>query len=169
MKLTRRASDNKRTGGASSCDMRDNPLPEDNPSNRVSINILHKGIDSTLARDLARLFDSKTTLRSLCGHTGDEKELDMKNTRLGAAGAIMLVPELEKNLKIQTVNVMGNKIGKEQLVKLQSTMNEHSTLHSLCGIGKEKTEADLSDIKMDDDDLDVLSRDLPTKSKLKTL
>ena len=53
---------------------------------------------------------------------------------------------------IVTVNMMGNKIGKEQHSKLQEMMKAHPTLVSLFGIADEATEADLSGLGMDADD-----------------
>jgi hypothetical protein len=37
------------------------------------------------------------TLKSLCGNTGNEVELDMSGKMYGAADAIMLVPEITDN------------------------------------------------------------------------
>ena len=68
-----------------------------------------------------------------------------------------------------TVNVMGNKIGKEQLSKLQEMMKAHPTLVSLCGIADEATEANLSGIEMDADDAVVLADELPAKGALASL
>ena len=68
-----------------------------------------------------------------------------------------------------TVNVMGNKIGKEQLSKLQEMMKAHPTLVSLCGIADEATEANLSGIEMAADDAVVLADELPAKGALETI
>ena len=68
-----------------------------------------------------------------------------------------------------TVNVMGNKIGKEQLSKLQEMMQAHPTLVSLCGIADDATEANLSRLGMDADDAVVLADELPAKGALTSL
>ena len=68
-----------------------------------------------------------------------------------------------------TVNVMGNKIGKEQLSKLQEMMQAHPTLVSLCGIADDATEANLSGLGMDADDAVVLADELPAKGALTSL
>ena len=61
---------------------------------------------------------------------------------------------------------MGNKIGKEQLSKLQGIMKAHPTLVSLCGIADDATEANLSGLRMDADDAVVLADELPAKGAL---
>ena len=68
-----------------------------------------------------------------------------------------------------TVNVMGNKIGKEQLSKLREMMQAHPTLVSLCGIADDATEANLSGLGMDADDAVVLADELPAKGALTSL
>jgi hypothetical protein len=66
-------------------------------------------------------------------------------------------------------NVMGNKIGKEQLSKLQDIMRSKRNLISLCGIADDATEADLSGLTMDDDDAIILASELPDKGALSIL
>ena len=68
-----------------------------------------------------------------------------------------------------TANFMGNKIGKEQLAKLQEMMKAHPTLVSLCGIADDATEADLSGLGMSADDAAVLADELPAKGALTSL
>ena len=68
-----------------------------------------------------------------------------------------------------TVNVMGNKIGKEQLSKLQEMMQAHPTLVSLCGIANDTTEANLSGLNMDANDAAILAAELPAKRALASL
>ena len=70
---------------------------------------------------------------------------------------------------MMTVNVMGNKIGKEQLFKLQEIMKAHPTLVSLCGIAHDATEANLSGLGMDAEDAVILADELPTKGALMNL
>ena len=68
-----------------------------------------------------------------------------------------------------TVNVMGNKIGNEQLSKLQKVMKAHPTLVSLCGIADDAMEANMSGLGMDADDAIVLAGELPAKGALTSL
>ena len=68
-----------------------------------------------------------------------------------------------------TANIMGNKIGKEQLCKLQEMMKAHPALVSLCGMADDATEANLSGLGMDADDAVVLADELPAKGALETI
>ena len=68
-----------------------------------------------------------------------------------------------------TVNILGNKIGKGQLSKLQEIMQTHPTLVSLCGIADDATDANLSGLTMDVDDAVVLADELPAKGALASL
>jgi hypothetical protein len=64
---------------------------------------------------------------------------------------------------------MGNKIGEEQLAKLQKLMRSKPNLVSLCGIADNATEADLSGLNMDADDAAILASELPDKGALLVL
>jgi hypothetical protein len=67
---------------------------------------------------------------------------------------------------LSVTNVMGNRIGKEQLSKLQEIMHSKPNLVSLCGIADGATEADLSGLGMDADDAAILASELPDKGAL---
>jgi hypothetical protein len=64
---------------------------------------------------------------------------------------------------------MGNRIGKEQLAKLQEIMRSKPNLVSLCGIADGATEADLSGLEMDADGAAILASELPDKGALSVL
>ena len=68
-----------------------------------------------------------------------------------------------------TANILGNRIGKEQLSKYQEMMKAHPTLVSLCGVANNATEANLSGLGMDDDDAVILADELPTKGGVSKL
>jgi hypothetical protein len=70
-------------------------------------------------------------LKSLCGNKGNEVELDMSGKMGGAADDIMLVLEIIDNGALSVTNVMGNRIGKEQLTKLQKIMRQAQSCFSL--------------------------------------
>jgi hypothetical protein len=61
---------------------------------------------------------------------------------------------------------MGNRIGKEQLAKLQEILCSKPNLVSLCGVTDDATEADLSGLGMDADDAAILASELPDKGAL---
>jgi hypothetical protein len=70
---------------------------------------------------------------------------------------------------LSVTNVMGNRIGKEQLAKLQEIMRSKPNLVSLCGIADDATEADLSGLCMDADDAAILASELPDKGAISTV
>ena len=65
-----------------------------------------------------------------------------------------------------TVNVVGNSIGKVQLLQLQEMQSAHPTLVTLCGINVDATTADLSNHSMDADDADILAGELSNHTAL---
>jgi hypothetical protein len=64
---------------------------------------------------------------------------------------------------LSVTNFMGNKIGKEQLAKLQEIMRSKPNLVSLCGIAGDATGADLSGLGMDAGGAAILASELPDK------
>jgi hypothetical protein len=87
----------------------------------------------------------------------------------GASFAVGISQGLPDNGALSIANVMGNRIGKEMLSKLQEIMRSKPNLISLCGIADDATEADLSGLGMDADDAIVLASELPDKGALMTL
>ena len=105
------------------------------------------------------------------------KELNIANNSLSTnasnhsdmSGVIAIADAIPTIGALVTVNVMGNKIGNEQLSKLQEMMQAHPTLVSLCGIANDATEANLSGLKMDADDAVILAAELPAKGAITSL
>ena len=88
------------------------------------------------------------------------------SARDGPGFAQELAVGLSDNGALSVANVMGNRIGKEQLAKLQEIMRAKPSLVSLCGIADGATEADLSGLKMDADDAAILASELPDKGAI---
>jgi hypothetical protein len=76
----------------------------------LSVNLLENNI-GTGPEALATILKEHPTLKSLCGNTGDETELDMSGTKMGAEGAIMLAAEIIGNGAMTSLNLANNKIG----------------------------------------------------------
>jgi hypothetical protein len=104
-------------------------------------------------------------------------ELDISKTALFSSGnswsgadgpgfAEGISKGLVDNGALSIANVMGNRIGKEMLSKLQEIMRSKPNLISLCGIADDATEADLSGLNMDADDAIILASELPDKGAL---
>jgi hypothetical protein len=62
-----------------------------------SVNLLENDILMEQAEALANVIKEHPTLKSLCGNSGEEMELDMSGKKIGADGAIMLAPEIAGN------------------------------------------------------------------------
>jgi hypothetical protein len=87
-----------------------------------------------------------------------------------AMGVVALADAIKNNSTLLSVNVMGNKIGTEQLAILQGLVSAASTaLVSLCGIADDATEAELSGLGGDTADALVLATELPNKRFLSKL
>ena len=91
----------------------------------VSANLLNNGIDAEQAQNLATVLKEHATLKSLCGNTGDETELDMSGKGIGADGAIMLVPEIAVNGALAKFTFSGMVAGKDgPPVTIETSMTE---------------------------------------------
>jgi hypothetical protein len=109
-----------------------------------SVNLLKNKIGSDQAEAFATILKEHPTLKSLCGNTGDETELDMSGKNMDAGDVTMLAAEVVGNGAILSVNLLKNGIGVEQARALASILKEHSTLESLCGNKGDETELDMS-------------------------
>jgi hypothetical protein len=74
----------------------------------LSVNLLQNTIGSDQAKALASILKEHPTLKSLCGNSGEETELDMSGKQIGADGAIMLTPEIAGNGAISTFTFSGD-------------------------------------------------------------
>ena len=77
----------------------------------MSVNILDNAIGNEQAQNLATVLKEHPALKSLCGNKGDETELDMSGKDMGAAGAIMLAPEMSTNGALTSLNISANSLG----------------------------------------------------------
>jgi hypothetical protein len=108
-----------------------------------SVNLLQNLIGIDQAKALASILKEHPTLKSLCGNSGEEKELDMSGKQIGAEGSIMLATEITGNGAILSANILLNDIGIDQAKDLVGILKEHPTLKSLCGNKGNETELDL--------------------------
>jgi hypothetical protein len=75
-----------------------------------SVNLLKNGIGIDQAQALTNMLKGHPTLKSLCGNTGDETELDMSGKMSGAEDAIILATEIADNRALLTLIFGGDKI-----------------------------------------------------------
>jgi hypothetical protein len=76
-----------------------------------SVNVLGNEIGIEQAQVFAAILKERPTLKSLCGYKGDETELNMSGKRIGAAGAIMLAPEIVDNRALLVLSLKSNNLG----------------------------------------------------------
>jgi hypothetical protein len=86
----------------------------------LSVNFLKTKIGVVQAKALASILKEHPTLKSLCGNSGEETELDMSDKAMYAGHGIMLVPEIADNGALIKLDIRGgNLIGAEQEEDLQ--------------------------------------------------
>jgi hypothetical protein len=71
----------------------------------------HNSIGIEQAQHLATLLKEHPTLKSLCGNTGDETELDMSGKKMGASDVTMLIPEIIGNMSLLRLSLADNSLG----------------------------------------------------------
>ena len=70
--------------------------------------------------------ESKESLKTLCGFKGDEKELDLRNKRLGAGCAVLVSNEIKDMGALSRLDISGNSIGSEQEENIKRVCTEKS-------------------------------------------
>jgi hypothetical protein len=85
----------------------------------LSVNLLKNKIGVDQAKALASILKEHPTLKSLCGNSGEETELDMSGKGMDAEDAIILVPEIVDNGVLIKLDISNNCIGAEQTKGLQ--------------------------------------------------
>jgi Ran GTPase-activating protein (RanGAP) involved in mRNA processing and transport len=73
-----------------------------------TVNLLKNDIGIEQAKALAGILKEHPTLKSLCGNSGEETELDMSGKQIGADGAIMLAPEIAGNGALTKLDISAN-------------------------------------------------------------
>jgi hypothetical protein len=66
------------------------------------------------AKALVSILKEHSTLKSLCGNTGNETELDMSGKMYGAVDAIMLVPEIIDNGALSVLSLKSNRLATKE-------------------------------------------------------
>jgi hypothetical protein len=91
----------------------------------LSANLLKNDIPMEQAKALASILKEHPTLKSLCGNSGEETELDMSGEMNGPDDAIMLAAEIAGNGALIKLTIRSNFIGAEQ----------EGDLHCICVAG----------------------------------
>ena len=73
-----------------------------------SVNILGNSIGEEQANNLINLLNANGTLKTLCGFTGTETELDLSNRNLTASCAILVANEVKVNRCVSSITFGGD-------------------------------------------------------------
>jgi hypothetical protein len=85
------------------------------------VNLLKNKICVEQAKALSSILKEHPTLRSLCGNSGEETELDMSGKGMDAGDAIMLVPEIVDNRAISQFTFSGDRSDSKPVTMETST------------------------------------------------
>jgi hypothetical protein len=73
-----------------------------------SLNLLLNNIGVDQAKDLVGILKDHPTLKTLCGNSGKETELNMSGKMHGAGDAVMLVPDIIDNRAMTKFDISNN-------------------------------------------------------------
>jgi hypothetical protein len=88
-----------------------------------SVNLLKNYIDIDQAKALVSILKEHPTLKSLCGNSGDETELDMSGKEMRGREIIMLAPEIADNGAMSKFTCSGD-YDNSKPVTMETTMTE---------------------------------------------
>ena len=87
----------------------------------ISVNLLNNDIGEAAA-DVVRAAEQHGKIQTLCGIEPDQKEASYGGWRLKAADAILLAYDIKVNTPLTTLNLAGNKIGKEGAIAIAEAL-----------------------------------------------
>ena len=76
-----------------------------------SVNMLNNGIGVEQANALVDIMKSKDNLKTLCGFSGDETELDLSSKRLTPGCAVLVANEVKNNGAVTNLDISNNRLG----------------------------------------------------------
>ena len=76
----------------------------------MSVNILSNNIGAERANELIAIMASKPNLKTLCGFSGDETELDLSNKNLRAGCGVLVANEVKDNGALTSLNLSENEL-----------------------------------------------------------
>jgi hypothetical protein len=121
------------------------------PGNRAisTVNLLKNDIGIEQAKALAGILKEHPTLKSLCGNSGEETELDMSGKRIGADGAIMLAPEIAGNRALSKLDASDNGMfGKEDKAGITAWADALKANTSITELNLAKNKINAKDTKI---------------------
>ena len=77
----------------------------------TAVNVLSNDIRAEQANELIALMGSKPNLRTLCGFSGDETEIDLSDRRLVLGDGVLVANEVPNNGALTSLNLSDNRLG----------------------------------------------------------
>ena len=98
----------------------------------MSVNILGNDINVECANAFIEIMDSKASLKTLCGFSGNETELDLSQKDLTAGCAVLVANEVKKNGVLASLNMSNNMLASKASGKaLAEMLSSNSVLKEL--------------------------------------
>ena len=110
----------------------------------TSVNVLSNGLNVESADLLLTVKAEKPNLRTLCGLTHEETELNLMGKGLGVGDAKLLAPEILVMGSVTLVSLLANQLDDAIVEILLKLKEEKPTLTTLCGLKPNQTEANFS-------------------------
>ena len=85
----------------------------------VSVNILSNSIGTKQANELIAIMASKPNLKTLCGFSGDETELDLSKKGLRAGCGVLVANEVKNNGALASLDLRFNSFRTDQQTNLR--------------------------------------------------
>ena len=125
----------------------------------TSVNVLSNNLDGEIADMLLKVKAEKPNhLRTLCGLTHEETELNFFNSGLGPGDAMLLAPEISVMGGLTVTNLLRSQLDAESAKNLAEVAKQKGI--SLCGIQRHQTTADFSRQGLKPPDAILLASDL---------
>ena len=108
----------------------------------TSVNVLSNQLDVDSADLLLKVKAEKPNLRTLCGLTHEETELDFRHKGLGPGDAKLLAPEISVIAPVTSLSTAYNNISGDGARQLASAVLAKPTLETFSGIPLKEVRAD---------------------------
>ena len=88
------------------------------------MNILSNDIGTEQANELIKIMESKDNLKTLCGFSGDETELDLSHKGLRAGCAVLVANEVKNIGALTSLNLASNLLKAEGAKQVAAALPE---------------------------------------------
>ena len=133
------------------------------------MNILSNNIGAEQANELIKIMESKDNLKTLCGFSGDETELDLSGKGLSAGCAVLVAHEVKNNGALYFVDIRANSIPDKQAEEIDKLIRRNRLRPIMQDSEKSLSELDLSSRFLDNEDALAVAEYVKNNSVLTSL